>query len=363
MKFKSIILLLLITNASKISAQITNTAFIDSVGGEKVGKLSISGWMDAYYAKSSNGYWNQTAVPPVVPNLVSSSVFNAVDINLAYLDFRYSTDRLKIRMVPAFGSYMDKNYTGNNSLRQLMEASLGFKPFYKKDIWIEAGLIGSPFTNENPVSRDQLIYSRSLAAEYSPYYLTGAKVTAPLSSKLKGSFYVLNGWQTIYEEIHLPPAMATQLEFTINKNNLINWNVYLQDRGNANRFFSDIYWIGTANKWKFSSCVYVGNDEPKVKTTIPPVSFFQRDGFWCNANFSTSYNFTEKSSICARVEYFQDLNKNIYGKIFGTSVGFNKKLYNQLFWRTECKLWLTESRNTLSRSNVFNAYTSIGIGF
>ncbi|MEY3861609.1 MAG: hypothetical protein RIS50_1890 [Bacteroidota bacterium] len=350
MKGKLLFLTILSVITGNLDAQITNTAFIDSVGGEKVGKLSISGWMDAYYAKSSNGYWNQTAVPPVVPNLVSSSVFNAVDINLAYLDFRYSTDRLKIRMVPAFGSYMDKNYTGNNSLRQLMEASLGFKPFYKKDIWIEAGLIGSPFTNENPVSRDQLIYSRSLAAEYSPYYLTGAKVTAPLSSKLKGSFYVLNGWQTIYEEIHLPPAMATQLEFTINKNNLINWNVYFQDRGNANRFFSDIYWIGTANK-------------PKVKTTTPPVSFFQRDGFWCNANFSTSYNFTEKSSICARVEYFQDLNKNIYGKIFGTSLGFNKKLYNQLFWRTECKLWLTESSKTVSRSNVFNAYTSIGIGF
>ena len=76
-------------------AQITNTAFIDSVGGEKVGKLSISGWMDAYYAKSTYRDWNQNNFPAIIPGLVSNSFTNMVDINLAYVDFRYATDRLK----------------------------------------------------------------------------------------------------------------------------------------------------------------------------------------------------------------------------------------------------------------------------
>lgn len=125
--------ILLLTISVHISeAQITNTAFIDSVGGEKVGKLSISGWMDAYYAKSTYKDWNQTTSPRIIPNLVSSSIYDMVDINLAYIDFRYATDRLKIRMVPAFGSYMDKNYTRGNSLSNLMEASLGVKPWAKK---------------------------------------------------------------------------------------------------------------------------------------------------------------------------------------------------------------------------------------
>ncbi|NBU02812.1 MAG: hypothetical protein EBT60_00665, partial [Bacteroidetes bacterium] len=66
--------ILLLTISVHISeAQITNTAFIDSVGGEKVGKLSISGWMDAYYAKSTYKDWNQTTSPRIIPNLVSSS--------------------------------------------------------------------------------------------------------------------------------------------------------------------------------------------------------------------------------------------------------------------------------------------------
>ena len=109
-KYLTILLLTISVNFSM--AQITNTAFIDSVGGEKVGKLSISGWMDAYYANSSYQNWNQTATPSIIPNLVSSSLYDMVDINLAYIDFRYATDRLKIRMVPAFGSYMDKTMWG-----------------------------------------------------------------------------------------------------------------------------------------------------------------------------------------------------------------------------------------------------------
>lgn len=61
MKGKLLFLTILSTINVYLDAQITNTAFIDSVGGEKVGKLSISGWMDAYYANSSYQNWNQTA--------------------------------------------------------------------------------------------------------------------------------------------------------------------------------------------------------------------------------------------------------------------------------------------------------------
>lgn len=349
---------------SKLSvAQVLNTAFIDSVGGEKVGKLSISGWMDTYYSKSTYSDWNNTTTPPVIPGLVSNTYYNMVDINLAYVDFRYATDRLKIRMVPAFGSYMDKNYVNANSLSNLMEASLGVKPWKKKDVWIEAGLIGSPFTNENPVSRDHIMYTRSLAAEYSPYYLTGAKITSPLSRRLKGSLYLLNGWQTIYDDRQLPPAFASQVEFTINNNNLINWNVYYQNRLNDTRIFSDIYWIGTQGKWKFTSCLYAGNDEDKIPPAITPTSFFRRDGFWCNANFATSYEIARNTNISTRIEYFQDLHHNVMGKVYGVALGLNRKLFNQLYWRTECKWWQRESTSTGNKTNIFNATTSLGLGF
>lgn len=89
-------------------SQITNTAFIDSIGGEKVGKLTISGWLDAYYGKMSPN-------ADKVPHLVSSASLNQVDINLTYLDFRYANKGVKARIVPAYGSYMDANYASEKS--------------------------------------------------------------------------------------------------------------------------------------------------------------------------------------------------------------------------------------------------------
>lgn len=358
-KLQFICSLLLINTAN---AQVTNTAFIDSVGGEKLGKLGISGWMDAYYAKSSYN-WNRKTKPNDIPNLVSSSNYDLLDINLAYLDFRYTTDRIKIRLVPAFGSYMDKNYSKNSSLSKLMEASMSVKPFAKKDVWIEAGLIGSPFTNENPVSRDHIMYTRSLAAEYSPYYLTGIKLTAPITKKIKGSAYLLNGWQTIYEESNLKPAVATQLKFTVNQNNIINWNIYYQNRNSYNRVFSDIYWIGNWKRWKFTSCLYAGNDELKIPLILPKPAIYDRSGFWCNANIASSYSINATSNISGRIEYFQDLQNNVMGKIFGSTLGYNRKIFNQLYWRTELKWYSIEKEITQSRKSILNGVMSLGVGF
>lgn len=354
-----LVLLFLVISVPRLIAQITNTAFIDSVGGEKLGKLSISGWMDAYYAQNSN----RTSTSKIIPNLVSSSNNNIIDINLAYLDFRYASNRTKLRIVPAFGSYMDKNYSRNATLANLMEASMAFKPLNNKDVWIEAGLIGSPFTNENPVSRDHIMYTRSLAAEYSPYYLTGLKVSAPLSPRIKGSFYVLNGWQTIYEEAEYPMGITAQLEFTLNDHHLINWNWYYQDRNTHQRIFSDIYWIGNWRKWKFSSCFYAGNDESKSPISSPKPNLVDRDGFWFNANFASSYSLTESSNISARIEFYRQLYHLVNGKVYSASVGYNRKIYDQVYWRTELKLLEIEDWRSKRRRTQMNGVTSLGFGF
>gem|GEM_PF-7049033 len=86
--------------------------------------------MDTYYAQSTYSDWNHPTITPVIPGLVSNSYYGLVDINLAYVDFRYATDRLKIRLVPAFGSYMDKNYSGTNTLNNLMEGRKLFNQLY-----------------------------------------------------------------------------------------------------------------------------------------------------------------------------------------------------------------------------------------
>src|SRR6478609_5746578 len=178
---------------NSVSAQVVNTGMLDTTGGEHIGKIVVGAYIDAYY-----GYNFSKPASGDLPYLVSMNRNNEANINLAYVDVRYNASRLRGRLVPGFGTYMNANYTNETgSLKNIVEATIGVKPFEKKDIWVDFGVLGSPYTNESAISRDHLMYTRSLAAENVPYYLAGAKVTAPLGKKVTSYVYLLNGWQQI----------------------------------------------------------------------------------------------------------------------------------------------------------------------
>ncbi|MBL7899250.1 MAG: porin [Crocinitomicaceae bacterium] len=287
-------------------AQVTNTATLDTTGGQQIGNTSIGAYLDTYF-----GYdFNQPA-DKNVPLFVSSSRHNEFNINLAFIDFRYNSENFRARVVPAFGTYMNSNYASEpGSLRNLLEASTGFKISKKKNIWVDAGILGSPYTNESAISKDHLMYTRSLAPEYVPYYLCGIKTTIPLGKKLNFYLYLINGWQQI-RDLNNGKSVGTQLEWRPNNNNLINWNTYVGDErfdlipGFTNdyrmRYFTDIYWLFNAGKkWSFTSCAYVGMQERLDASNI------RQKYFWGQANFIAAFKFSEKFSLAARAEYFMD---------------------------------------------------------
>ena len=121
-------------------------------------------------------------------------------INLAFLDVTYQSDRIRGRFVPGFGTYMNADYQKEKgSLKNLVEASVGYRILKEKDTWIDFGILGSPYTNESAISRDYLMYTRNLGPEYVSHYLSGAKITFPLSEKLTVYLYLLNGGQQIQD--------------------------------------------------------------------------------------------------------------------------------------------------------------------
>ena len=203
---------------------------------------------------------------------------------------------------------MNANYQQEKgSLKNLVEASVGYRIFKEKDIWIDYGVLGSPYTNESAISRDHLMYTRSLAPEYVPYYLSGAKISLPLSEKFTAYLYLINGWQQIQDQ-NRGKSIGTQLEFRPDSKNLINWNTYLGDERSATRpndrlrAFSDVYWIHKSGKnWEFTSCFYGGFQNNLFQS-------FKSEVFWWQANFIARYSFTEKISLSGRWEYFSDPN-------------------------------------------------------
>lgn len=318
-----------------VFSQIVNTATMDSSDYVVKGKVTIEGYVDTYYAYNFNDPEGKD-----IPYFVSMSRHNEVAINLAFVDVKYSSQRLRARVVPGFGTYVNANYSSEpGSLINLIEANVGVKLFKHKGIWIDAGVLGSPYTNESALSKDHLAYTRSLAAENVPYYLSGAKATLPISSKVTAYLYFLNGWQQIIDQ-NSNKSFGSQLEVRPNNNLLISWNTYIgkertaKDSVEGTRFFSDAYFIYKKEKLSMTGCVYYGIQE-----------HFENNYNWMQANIITRYNFTPVVSSTVRFEYFKDKNAVLIVPIvsgadfetLGASVGVDFLIENNVLFRTEAR--------------------------
>jgi hypothetical protein len=263
--------------------------------------VEIGGYVDAYYGYDFNR--------PASGNrdyFVSSARHNEMSINLAFVDVKYNSSRLRARFAPGFGTYINANYANEpGSLKNIVEGSVGLRPFRNKNIWIDGGIIGSPFTPETPISKDQLMYTRSIGSEYFPYYLSGLKVSWPLHQKLNFYLYLINGWQQIADQ-NKGKSVGTQFEYKPSDQWLVNWNTYLGDERSVltpnfrTRYFSDVFITFSGKKISASGCIYGG-----VQNSIVPGGSFQSFKWW-NANLIGRFTFNKKVSLSGRVEYFSD---------------------------------------------------------
>lgn len=279
------------------SAQVVNPAMLDTSASVRLGKFSLGAYVDAYFSADINEYKSGNR-----PYFVSSARRKEFNINLAFMDVRYSGERVRLHITPAFGTYMTSNYAAEPAeLRYLVEANAGVCLSKKKAIWLDAGILGSPYTNESAISKDHLMYSRSLAAEYVPYYLSGVKFTFPLTKKITLFLYGLNGWQKI-KISNEGGAVGTQLEIKLNDKMLLNWNTYTGNEQSTDddprrlRLFTDIYWVYNHKKISATSCAYIGMQQYKNGS----------EKIWWQANFIARYRFVNLFSLAARTEIFND---------------------------------------------------------
>ncbi len=346
MVLKVISCLLFVVAPLAMVAQVINTTTMDTVETTIIGHVGLGGYVDTYY-----GYNFSQPASRKSPYFVSSSSHNELTVNLAYVDVRYRGTYMRVRFVPGFGTYMDANYANEpGSLRNMLEANVGVLVLPSKKIWIDAGVFGSPYTNESAISKDHLMYTRSFAPEYVPYYISGVKATIPLSAKLNAYVYLINGWQVIKDN-NDGKSFGTQLEYRPNNKMLFNWNTYFGDeRSSTNpnfrmRYFTDLYWIyNPGKKWSATSCFYVGVQEMDGASSAT----------WWQANLIGKYAFTEEFSLSARLEYFHDAKGIIAIPITGAT-GFRTASYGVCanFKLHKLAVFRIEARQFTSQENVY----------
>ncbi|MBX7125160.1 MAG: porin [Cyclobacteriaceae bacterium] len=321
--------------AIPVYSQVTSVSALDTLPVTTRGHVAVGGYVDTYY-----GYNFNKPDDGNNPYFVSSARHNELSVNLAYVDVRYRASNLRARMAPGFGTYMDANYKNElGTLSHLVEANVGVRLWPRRNVWLDMGVLTSPFTNESAISRDHLMYTRSFAPENVPYYLSGARLTVPLGSKWTGYLWYLNGWQVIRDN-NTGKSVATQIEFRPAPRWLINWNTYTGDERAffqpdfRTRFFNDLYCIyNGSGRFSFTTSVYYGVQQRAGRSTAA----------WWQANAIGKMKLTDKVSLSGRVEYFDDPEAVMLANVNGGagirtgSAGLcvNVKVHDRALFRVE----------------------------
>jgi hypothetical protein len=318
-------------------------------------KFEYKGGIDVYFGLNPMDLKQQEA-----PLYVSSNKLNNVSVNLGLIELKYShKDRFRLVLSPAFGTYMNSNYASEKQyLRWVYEAFVGFSLRKKKSEWIDFGVFSSPFTFETPKSWDQLAYSRSLAPEFVPYFVSGIRYQNEFSKQLKLTLFLLNGWQKIELQKKIP-SFGTQLEWRKRKE-YVNWTTYAGNEKSeltpnlGFRFFTEWSWAHETDRFRTQACFYTGLQQ------------INENGLrnWWQINGVFDYKLGKNSDTYIRYEYFHDPYKiqiqtpsNAIGFMgHATSLGFNHKFSDQLYFRFEAKNLFSRKENELFFFN--NGYSN-----
>ena len=315
-----------------------------------VSKLQISVYADVYYGYDFGKSKNHER-PSFLYNHNRTS---EVNLNLGFIKATYTDDRVRATLALMAGTYAQYNLAAEQGLlKNVYEANVGLKLNRKHNVWLDAGIFTSHIGFESAVSKDCWTLTRSLVAENSPYYESGAKLSyTDKNDKLTLVALVLNGWQRIRRlEGNSTPAFGTQILYKPNKDFVFNYSTYL---GNENtdslkrwRFYNNIYFITKlTNKLSLISGFDLGLQETGDAVSSPFL--------WYSPTGILRYQFNEKYAMAGRVEYYDDPNQVI---IATTSTnGFNCKGYSVNFDYAPSKLlaWRIEGRLLESTNKIFN---------
>ncbi|MCB0769530.1 MAG: porin [Flavobacteriales bacterium] len=227
---------------------------------------------------------------------------NEVALNLGLAQVEYENDRLRTALGLMVGTYPQANLSAEPPLlRNVYEARIGFKLHRTKAIWLDAGVFSSHLGMESAVSMDDRTLTRSLNAENSPYYLSGAKVTWTISSKLEVAGLFVNGWQRMQRVQQYTPCFGTQVLWTMKKGTQFNWSTFLgsdtPDSLGLYRVFNNFWWSWEGEKWGVKLAADVGVQEAAIGNEWDQ---------WSTGVAILRRRVTPKLYGVGRVEFFKD---------------------------------------------------------
>ena len=311
--------------------------------------FKISGYVDVYY---SYDFGNPTDHNR--PGFMYAyNRHNENSLHLGLVKANYTTDNVRANLALMTGNYPNANLAAEPGvLKNIYEANIGVRISKTKNVWIDAGILPSHIGFESAVGKDCWTLTRTILAENSPYFETGAKISYTSDNEeWYVSALVLNGWQRIQRvDGNNTPAFGHQLTYKPNSKLTLNSSSFigndLPDSTRVMRYFHNFYLQYQATEklgliFGFDiGAQQISNENSDYHTWYSPALIAQ-------------YAVTDKIKMAARGEYYDDENGVIINT--GTSHGFKTLGYSLNFDYTisENLVWRIEARALSSKDKIF----------
>lgn len=235
---------LLLMTASAAMAQ--NNVPDSTTTKPTVNPLIFSGYAEGYYSYDLNKPANNTR-PGFLYNYTRHNEFN---LNLGFVKAAYATERVRANVSLAVGTYMNANYAAEpGTLKNIYEANAGYKLSAKKNLWLDIGILPSHIGFESAIGKDNWNLTRSLVAENSPYFESGAKLSyVSDNSKWTLAALALNGWQRITRvDGNSLLSYGTQVYYKPSSKVTLNYSTFIgtdkSDTARLWRYYHNVYGI------------------------------------------------------------------------------------------------------------------------
>jgi hypothetical protein len=307
--------------------------------------LKISGYLETYF-----NYDFGMPIDNTRPTFVYSfNRHNEVNINLGFIKAAYETENVRSNLAFMTGTYANSNLANEvGVLKNIFEANVGVKISKSLNLWVDAGVFASHIGFESAIGKDCWNLTRSILADNSPYYESGAKISYTSNNeKWFFSGLLLNGWQRINRiDGQTMPAFGHQIIYKPSSKIILNSSSFvgntLPDSLKQMRYFHNFYGQFMLNN-KFS--ILVGFDiglQQKAKESNDYNS-------WYSPVLIVKYTPNQKTSIAARGEYYSDANGVIIPtntpngfQTFGYSLNLDKNIASNVVWRIEGRSFLSK---------------------
>ncbi|MCC7505469.1 MAG: porin [Saprospiraceae bacterium] len=305
-------------------------------------RVHLSGYAEVYYGFD---FGRPTAANR--PGFVySHNRHNEFNVNIAFLKSSVNAARFRANLALMAGTYANANLAAEpGTLRNILEANAGIKLSKKTDLWLDAGIFSSHIGFESAIGKDCWTLTRSMAADNSPYYESGAKLTyASANSHWVFSALALNGWQRIQR----PPGNNSlgggwQIQYKPNKRVLLNSSTFLgndkPDEERRMRVFHNLYGIFQfSDQFGLILGLDTGWEAPEYKG--------KETRFWYSPVAIARYAWNKRLALALRGEYYADKTGVIIAtdtpngfQTLGLSLNLDVQIHQNALWRIEGKWW------------------------